>query len=46
MTEILSAADGWDIYRSSQVTITDSTINNDDDCVCAFRLSPIALRAH
>ncbi|KAI0732704.1 pectin lyase-like protein [Fomitopsis betulina] len=25
--------DGWDIYRSSQVTITDSTINNDDDCV-------------
>ncbi|KAH9919866.1 glycoside hydrolase family 28 protein [Fomitopsis serialis] len=25
--------DGWDIYRSSQVTITDSTINNGDDCV-------------
>ncbi|KIP03359.1 glycoside hydrolase family 28 protein [Phlebiopsis gigantea 11061_1 CR5-6] len=25
--------DGWDIYRSSQVTITNSTINNDDDCV-------------
>ncbi|GBE83849.1 Probable exopolygalacturonase [Sparassis crispa] len=25
--------DGWDIYRSSDVTITDSVINNDDDCV-------------
>ncbi|KZT71881.1 glycoside hydrolase family 28 protein [Daedalea quercina L-15889] len=25
--------DGWDIYRSSQVTITDSKINNGDDCV-------------
>ncbi|KAH9833270.1 pectin lyase-like protein [Rhodofomes roseus] len=25
--------DGWDIYRSSQVTITDSIINNGDDCV-------------
>ncbi|PCH35370.1 hypothetical protein WOLCODRAFT_80111 [Wolfiporia cocos MD-104 SS10] len=25
--------DGWDIYRSSYVTITDSTINNGDDCV-------------
>ncbi|KZT03747.1 glycoside hydrolase family 28 protein [Laetiporus sulphureus 93-53] len=25
--------DGWDIYRSSYVTITDSVINNDDDCV-------------
>ena len=26
--------DGWDIYRSSYVTIQDSTVNNDDDCVC------------
>ncbi|EIW74312.1 hypothetical protein CONPUDRAFT_133182 [Coniophora puteana RWD-64-598 SS2] len=26
-------SDGWDIYRSSYVTIEDSTINNDDDCV-------------
>ncbi|EIN05315.1 hypothetical protein PUNSTDRAFT_146014 [Punctularia strigosozonata HHB-11173 SS5] len=26
-------SDGWDIYRSSFVTITNSTINNDDDCV-------------
>ncbi|KZT22387.1 glycoside hydrolase family 28 protein [Neolentinus lepideus HHB14362 ss-1] len=26
-------SDGWDIYRSSYVTITNSTINNDDDCV-------------
>lgn len=25
--------DGWDIYRSSYVTIADSTINNGDDCV-------------
>ncbi|OCH86769.1 pectin lyase-like protein [Obba rivulosa] len=26
-------SDGWDIYRSSFITITDSTVNNDDDCV-------------
>ncbi|KAN0078074.1 polygalacturonase [Tylopilus felleus] len=26
-------SDGWDIYRSSYVTIEDSTIYNDDDCV-------------
>ncbi|KIJ62473.1 glycoside hydrolase family 28 protein [Hydnomerulius pinastri MD-312] len=26
-------SDGWDIYRSSYVTIEDSTVNNDDDCV-------------
>ncbi|KAF9221196.1 glycoside hydrolase family 28 protein [Gyrodon lividus] len=26
-------SDGWDIYRSSYITIEDSTINNDDDCV-------------
>ncbi|EMD35621.1 glycoside hydrolase family 28 protein [Gelatoporia subvermispora B] len=26
-------SDGWDIYRSSFVTITDSVVNNDDDCV-------------
>ncbi|KAI0087365.1 pectin lyase-like protein [Irpex rosettiformis] len=26
-------SDGWDIYRSDHVTITDSWINNDDDCV-------------
>jgi len=25
--------DGWDIYRSNDVTITNSWINNDDDCV-------------
>ncbi|KAH9940304.1 pectin lyase-like protein [Amylocystis lapponica] len=25
--------DGWDIYRSSYVTIEDSVVNNDDDCV-------------
>jgi len=26
-------SDGWDIYRSSFVTIRDSTVHNDDDCV-------------
>lgn len=26
-------SDGWDIYRSDGVTITNSWINNDDDCV-------------
>ncbi|KAJ3552519.1 hypothetical protein NM688_g4112 [Phlebia brevispora] len=26
-------SDGWDIYRSSDVVITESWINNDDDCV-------------
>ncbi|KAI0370532.1 pectin lyase-like protein [Pilatotrama ljubarskyi] len=26
-------SDGWDIYRSSHVTISDSVVNNDDDCV-------------
>ncbi|EGN97570.1 glycoside hydrolase family 28 protein [Serpula lacrymans var. lacrymans S7.3] len=26
-------SDGWDIYRSSFVTIENSTVNNDDDCV-------------
>ncbi|KAG9312452.1 pectin lyase fold/virulence factor [Chiua virens] len=30
---ILALSDGWDIYRSSYVTIEDSTIHNDDDCV-------------
>lgn len=25
--------DGWDIYRSDQVVLKDSVINNDDDCV-------------
>lgn len=25
--------DGWDIYRSDNVIITDSVVNNDDDCV-------------
>ncbi|KAG6372109.1 glycoside hydrolase family 28 protein [Boletus reticuloceps] len=29
-------SDGWDIYRSSYITIEDSTIHNDDDCV-AFK---------
>ncbi|KDQ58920.1 glycoside hydrolase family 28 protein [Jaapia argillacea MUCL 33604] len=28
-----SNSDGWDIYRSDHITITNSTINNDDDCV-------------
>ncbi|KAI0701363.1 pectin lyase-like protein [Cytidiella melzeri] len=26
-------SDGWDIYRSDHITVTDSWINNDDDCV-------------
>ncbi|KAJ8474976.1 hypothetical protein ONZ51_g6872 [Trametes cubensis] len=26
-------SDGWDIYRSSHVTVRDSVVNNDDDCV-------------
>ncbi|KAH8103049.1 pectin lyase fold/virulence factor [Cristinia sonorae] len=26
-------SDGWDIYRSSFVTITNSTVKNSDDCV-------------
>ncbi|KAI0346446.1 pectin lyase-like protein [Trametopsis cervina] len=26
-------SDGWDIYRSDHVTVTNSWINNDDDCV-------------
>ena len=25
--------DGWDVYRSDQVVLKDSIINNDDDCV-------------
>ena len=25
--------DGWDVYRSSDITIQNSTINNGDDCV-------------
>ena len=25
--------DGWDTYRSDQIIIRDSTINNGDDCV-------------
>ncbi|EED84983.1 hypothetical protein POSPLDRAFT_105711 [Postia placenta Mad-698-R] len=36
ITEIAApnwVCDGWDIYRSSYVTIADSTINNGDDCV-------------
>ncbi|KIM64371.1 glycoside hydrolase family 28 protein [Scleroderma citrinum Foug A] len=28
--------DGWDIYRSSRIHITDSIVNNTDDCV-AFK---------
>lgn len=28
--------DGWDIYRSDNVAIIDSNINNDDDCVCTY----------
>ena len=27
-------SDGWDIYRSWFVTIQDSNVLNDDDCVC------------
>lgn len=26
-------SDGWDIYRSDNIVIQDSIINNDDDCV-------------
>ncbi|KIL00164.1 glycoside hydrolase family 28 protein [Paxillus rubicundulus Ve08.2h10] len=26
-------SDGWDIYRSSYITIEDSTVHNHDDCV-------------
>ncbi|KZS92111.1 pectin lyase-like protein [Sistotremastrum niveocremeum HHB9708] len=26
-------SDGWDIYRSDHVTVRDSVVNNDDDCV-------------
>ena len=25
--------DGWDVYRSNNVVIADSNINNGDDCV-------------
>ncbi|KAJ7063543.1 glycoside hydrolase family 28 protein [Mycena amicta] len=32
-THFISNTDGWDIYRSDQVTIKDSLINNGDDCV-------------
>jgi galacturan 1,4-alpha-galacturonidase len=44
---LLSASsDGWDIYRSSQVTIKNSNINNEDDCVSLSpftSLLPIAI---
>ncbi|KAJ7766486.1 glycoside hydrolase family 28 protein [Mycena maculata] len=33
-----SNTDGWDIYRSDQVTIKNSVINNGDDCV-SFKVS-------
>ncbi|KAF9078463.1 pectin lyase fold/virulence factor [Rhodocollybia butyracea] len=29
----IANTDGWDIYRSNNVTIKDSVINNGDDCV-------------
>ena len=29
----IANTDGWDIYRSDQVVIRDSVINNGDDCV-------------
>ncbi|KAJ7684569.1 pectin lyase fold/virulence factor [Mycena polygramma] len=32
-TQRPSNTDGWDIYRSDQVRISDSIINNGDDCV-------------
>ena len=34
-----ASVDGWDIYRSDGVTIADSRITNDDDCVCECPLS-------
>ena len=39
--------DGWDIFRSDNVTIADSDINNGDDCVSfkpsAYFLSQVKL---
>ena len=35
-TVLICTLDGWDIYRSSYVTIENSTIHNDDDCA-AFK---------
>lgn len=32
-SSFIANTDGWDIYRSSYVTIMNSTINNGDDCV-------------
>ncbi|KLO15113.1 glycoside hydrolase family 28 protein [Schizopora paradoxa] len=32
-SSFIANTDGWDIYRSDQVTLKDSTINNGDDCV-------------
>ena len=29
----IANTDGWDIYRTDQVVIKDSVINNGDDCV-------------
>lgn len=29
----IANTDGWDIYRTDQVVIKDSIINNGDDCV-------------
>ena len=31
--------DGWDIYRSDHVTIRNSVVVNDDDCVCELDVS-------
>ena len=32
-SSFIANTDGWDIYRSDQVVIRDSIINNGDDCV-------------
>lgn len=37
--EMYPMTDGWDIYRSSYVTIADCAINNGDDCVCTCLLA-------
>ncbi|TFY58043.1 hypothetical protein EVJ58_g6663 [Rhodofomes roseus] len=39
-------SDGWDIYRSSYVTIQDSTVNNDDDCVLAVTTLTLSVRQY
>lgn len=33
LVSILTISTGWDVYRSSNIVIQDSVINNGDDCV-------------